>query len=197
MIFNLENLVFSWGNRQDGRLGLDVLASFDESSCVCLPKPIFGSLHLVSEMSCKHWNAMIIAEKILNSKSMRSISYADYLRAAEFRSDSVSSNKTVETNDESAAAAKQEYESSISVSSSTDPTANIELETPPVAGLKPIFDLNMASEVPDWLKNDLAEADFIPIKPTEQQPPQIQKINEESNQIKVRKYYLNEHINLE
>ena len=42
-----ENHVFSWGNRKDGRLGLDSV--FLEGN-VSSPRPIFGSLHLVSDL---------------------------------------------------------------------------------------------------------------------------------------------------
>jgi NIMA (never in mitosis gene a)-related kinase 9 len=84
-----ECLVFSWGNKKDGRLGLDSSSSFfyyststntNLSSTVSLPKPIFGSLHFVSDMRANSWNSIVIAEKILNTKPVRTVSYADYIK---------------------------------------------------------------------------------------------------------------------
>lgn len=51
--------------------------------------------------------------------------------------------------------------------------------------LKPVFDLNMSSVVPEWLKKDLADAPVIPIKqnrdsspPQQQQPPILKPQNQ-------------------
>lgn len=128
-------------------------------------------------MSCKHWNAMIIAEKILNSKSMRSISYADYMRAC--RSESVSSQPGgVKRTESSGSEMKREIaESPVEVVASNTPDSDVML--------KPSFDLNMTSEVPEWLKNDLADADFIPIKPKSETQPEQQQKSELKSEIKV------------
>lgn len=126
---------------------------------------------------------MIIAEKILNSKSMRSISYADYMRAC--RSESVSSQSGgVKRTDSSGNEIKKEIvESEVEVAASDTPDSDVML--------KPSFDLNMASEVPEWLKNDLADADFIPIKPkSETLPPEQQQKSELNSEIKVLKVFL-------
>ncbi|XP_012945754.1 serine/threonine-protein kinase Nek9 [Aplysia californica] len=69
-----ENQIYSWGNGESGRLG----ANFTDqgigpnSMCTAFPRPIFGSMHLVSCMSCRHWNTLIIAEKVLNQKTLKS-----------------------------------------------------------------------------------------------------------------------------
>ncbi|XP_062587241.1 serine/threonine-protein kinase Nek9-like isoform X2 [Saccostrea cucullata] len=69
-----ENQVFSWGNGDNGRLGAvfsDKLKGPNNKSS-CLPRPIFGSLYSVSNLSSHHWHTIIIAEKILNQKTLRS-----------------------------------------------------------------------------------------------------------------------------
>ncbi|CAL1543886.1 unnamed protein product, partial [Lymnaea stagnalis] len=69
-----ENQIYSWGNGESGRLG----GMFTDQGigpngmCTALPRPIFGSMHVVSCLSCRHWNTLIIAEKVLNQKTLKS-----------------------------------------------------------------------------------------------------------------------------
>lgn len=69
-----ENQVFSWGNGANGRLGAvfsDQLKGPNNKSS-CLPRPIFGSLYSVSSLASHHWHTIVIAEKILNQKTLKS-----------------------------------------------------------------------------------------------------------------------------
>nr|XP_022334597.1 serine/threonine-protein kinase Nek9-like isoform X1 [Crassostrea virginica] len=69
-----ENQVFSWGNGANGRLGAvfsDQLKGPNNKSS-CLPRPIFGSLYSVSNLASHHWHTIVIAEKILNQKTLKS-----------------------------------------------------------------------------------------------------------------------------
>ncbi|CAJ0938235.1 unnamed protein product [Ranitomeya imitator] len=40
--------------------------------CTSWPRPIFGSLHHVTDLSCCGWHTILIVEKVLNSKTIRS-----------------------------------------------------------------------------------------------------------------------------
>ena len=60
-----DNHLFSWGSAKNGRLGIQLAAG--KTTCPS-PKPIFGSLHKVASLSCRHWNTIILAEKLMDSK---------------------------------------------------------------------------------------------------------------------------------
>lgn len=49
----------------------------------------------------------------------------------------------------------------------------------------PVFNAFETSEVPEWLKNDLASADFIPMKQPSQPPQQNMQKNNDLSSIKV------------
>lgn len=153
-------------------MGIDSIT--DDSSCVCLPRPLFGSLHSVSEMCAKHWYSIIIAEKILNSKSLKSVSYLEYLRgistanlqASGSESDSVNSDNVTDELKrsilENAASSEnfiiennQEQTNQVRFVENND-FKLMKIET------EKVEDTN---DVPSWLKKDLEEADFIPIEP--------------------------------
>ncbi len=145
------NQIFSWGNRKNGRLGIDSDVPEDQNSSTPFPKPIFGSLHLVSDMSSCYWNSIIIAERELNTKPVRSISYADYLRKETLNSrqgqNSVDSQSLL----------------SFTPESSTGLVANrferLRVDSPQVQ-----FESDMSETTPEWLKNDIEDMDFIPME---------------------------------
>ncbi|XP_066935662.1 serine/threonine-protein kinase Nek9-like [Clytia hemisphaerica] len=60
-----DSQIFSWGSAKNGRLGIQLAAG---KSLCSTPKPIFGSLHKVASLSCRHWNTIILAEKLIDSK---------------------------------------------------------------------------------------------------------------------------------
>ncbi|RUS71597.1 hypothetical protein EGW08_020641 [Elysia chlorotica] len=68
-----ENQIYSWGNGESGRLGgtFSDQGTGPNRACTALPRPIFGSMHDVSSVSCRHWNSLIIAEKVLNQKTLK------------------------------------------------------------------------------------------------------------------------------
>lgn len=55
--FVLDKKVYSWGSAAQGRLG--VVGEGDSP----WPRPIFGSLHMVSDMASHHWNTILVAGK--------------------------------------------------------------------------------------------------------------------------------------
>ncbi|KAM4625355.1 serine/threonine-protein kinase Nek9 [Polymixia lowei] len=67
-----DNQIFAWGNAGNGRLGMPADKGFGSEVCPALPRPIFGSLHHVPDLSCRAWHTILIMEKVLNSKTIRS-----------------------------------------------------------------------------------------------------------------------------
>ena len=146
--------MFSWGCSKDGRLGMD---AGDEGKHVCLPKPIFGSLHFVSDMCCRGWNSIIIAEQILDSKPVRSMSYLDYLRK-----ESSSSSSSYDVNAQFAHNQDQELFGRlehVAVGSPCGEKAFVEQQQ------QKQFSAGCGdnSEVPEWLKRDFNDASVIHI----------------------------------
>ncbi|KAK2194294.1 hypothetical protein NP493_116g01001 [Ridgeia piscesae] len=67
-----DNQVYSWGLCENGRLGT---VSSDTSKkvevpCYALPRPIFGSLHAVTDVASHHWSTILVAEKVLAQKTI-------------------------------------------------------------------------------------------------------------------------------
>ncbi|XP_068021650.1 serine/threonine-protein kinase Nek9 isoform X3 [Melanerpes formicivorus] len=68
-----DNHIFAWGNGGNGRLAMTSTERAHGSDiCTSWPRPIFGSLHHVPDLSCRGWHTIIIVEKVLNSKTIRS-----------------------------------------------------------------------------------------------------------------------------
>jgi len=124
--------VFSWGNRKDGRLGF--VSSFDDGNAICLPKPMFGSLYLVSEMCARYWNSIIIAEQIIDKKPVRSISCSEHSKHIEW---------------------------SIKQDQNSDSDLNLRDQINPDCIDLHGFSSQTSTDVPEWLKKDLENAEFI------------------------------------
>ncbi|XP_076017833.1 serine/threonine-protein kinase Nek9 [Genypterus blacodes] len=67
-----DNQIFAWGNAGNGRLGMPADKRFGSEVCLSMPRPICGSLHHAPDLSCRAWHTIIIMEKVLNSKTIRS-----------------------------------------------------------------------------------------------------------------------------
>ncbi|XP_069771956.1 serine/threonine-protein kinase Nek9 isoform X2 [Narcine bancroftii] len=68
-----DNQIFAWGNGGNGRLGrTGTERGFGSEICTSRPRPIFGSLQNVSDLSCRGWHTILIAEILLESKTIRS-----------------------------------------------------------------------------------------------------------------------------
>ena len=104
---------------------------------------------------------MIIAEKILNSKSMRSVSYADYLRNNASRNSAAAAGTSSST-------ATSELDQDSQANKMSSFLSSSETDESVIADIKVREDKDETDDVPEWLKNDLAEASFIPIKPIEE-----------------------------
>uniref|UniRef100_A0A8C5BGF8 non-specific serine/threonine protein kinase n=1 Tax=Gadus morhua TaxID=8049 RepID=A0A8C5BGF8_GADMO len=55
-----DNQIFAWGNAGNGRLGMPADKGFGSEVCPALPRPIFGSLHHVPDLSCRAWHTILI-----------------------------------------------------------------------------------------------------------------------------------------
>ncbi|XP_078464797.1 serine/threonine-protein kinase Nek9 isoform X1 [Lampetra planeri] len=131
-----DNHIYAWGNTDNGRLGV-MPSEKPGNSPLALPRPIFGSLHVVSDLSCRGWHTILIAEKVLTSKTIRS--------GGNFSARSIPRSSLGETEDESG------YDED-SAKSQFDPPTYEESESS-TAG----------SSCPEWLRRELEEAEFIPM----------------------------------
>ena len=163
-----DNLVFSWGCSKNGRLGLE--PSIGNDGNVCLPKTIFGSLHLVSEMSARHWNSIIIAEQMLDTKPVKIQSYADYMRKTtsyDATSESIESARPINEVYNYISGSEEKEDNALSPEQFVQ--FNIDSNYP--IKEKNFSRENSDTEVPEWLKKDLEDADFIPIEAYERNEP--------------------------
>lgn len=157
----LENQIFSWGNRKNGRLGID--SDVPEQNSVPFPKPIFGCLHLVSDMASCYWNSIIIAEKILTTKPVRSISYAEYLR------------KGAQTPQEMSNENQGNFPSEVSTGFVANRFEQLKIDSPPIYVDKQNFNETTLNQTPEWLKNDIESMDFIPMDALDRQEKLVNK----------------------
>ena len=151
-----ENHVFSWGNMSNGRLGLDFSLHRLDTNIICSPRPIFGSLYLVSDMCSRFWNSIIIVEKIIDAKALRSISH---------------NSRNVSTPNSTAQIGSvfdSDYATMDKCELNLDEIIEEKISRPSVFDNIPecsqIARSIQSNNLPDWLKNDLADAEFIPIK---------------------------------
>ncbi len=59
-VFSSDDQIFAWGNAGNGRLGMPADKGFGSEVCPALPRPIFGSLHHVPDLSCRGWHTILI-----------------------------------------------------------------------------------------------------------------------------------------
>ena len=57
--------MYSWGRGDNGSLGIPIAyikkTTKDGVPVTSLPKPIFGSLHAVTDLACRYWHTIIVA----------------------------------------------------------------------------------------------------------------------------------------
>ena len=61
-----DNQIYSWGRGDNGRLGVltdSLVRAKGGIPCTAVPRPIFGALHVLSCVACRHWNSLIVAGK--------------------------------------------------------------------------------------------------------------------------------------
>ncbi|XP_062254090.1 serine/threonine-protein kinase Nek9 isoform X2 [Platichthys flesus] len=147
-----DNQIFAWGNAGNGRLGMPADKGFGSEVCPAMPRPIFGSLHHVPDLSCCGWHTIIIMEKVLNSKTIRSNSSGLSVGLAQ-----EASTSTVDLD--------------------IEPGAETECRDRGLGGTReanterPLFESPMTSmanqtgdsSCPFWLRKELEDAEFIPL----------------------------------
>lgn len=58
-----DNEVFTWGSGENGRLGISP-GQLGGKLNSAVPRPIFGSLHKVATLKCRHWHTILLGERI-------------------------------------------------------------------------------------------------------------------------------------
>lgn len=53
----VDNTLYSWGLGDGGQLGAPVPAG---RKAISVPRPVFGSLYSIPELSCRHWHTIMI-----------------------------------------------------------------------------------------------------------------------------------------
>ncbi|XP_028398483.1 serine/threonine-protein kinase Nek9-like isoform X3 [Dendronephthya gigantea] len=190
IVCTAKNHVYSWGRGDNGSLGIPVASlgkkTKDGIPVTSLPKPIFGSLHAVTSLACRYWHTIIVADRVLGSRTIKTPSATNSPRSLQ-----------IDSNDRTSDMGDSFSHSLSSLSlSSDDPFTNSqdsgarnilsddEVETP--RWLQDDFDDAVAAEgnipasnsgearnlsesestVPDWLRKELQEADnFLPNSP--------------------------------
>ncbi|XP_007257422.3 serine/threonine-protein kinase Nek9 isoform X1 [Astyanax mexicanus] len=148
-----DNQIFAWGNAGNGRLGMPADRGFGSEVCPALPRPIFGSLHHVPDLSCRGWHTILIMEKVLNSKTIRSNSSGLSIGSGIGPGSSSSLDLGIEPSSDS------ELRDGIMGGTVEADMEDRGLETP-------IFSMDSKaseSSCPSWLRKELLDAEFIPM----------------------------------
>ncbi|XP_053235118.1 serine/threonine-protein kinase Nek9 [Podarcis raffonei] len=152
-----DNHIFAWGNGGNGRLAMTPTERAHSSDiCTSWPRPIFGSLHYVPDLSCRGWHTIIIVEKVINSKTI--------LRSS-------SSGLSIGTVAQSSTAEGGEEEESERDAETPDPSRGFRgtMEADHgmgdrISATEAVADSSSASSsCPSWLRKELENAEFIPM----------------------------------
>ncbi|XP_068436477.1 serine/threonine-protein kinase Nek9 isoform X1 [Clinocottus analis] len=164
-----DNHIFAWGNAGNGRLGMPADKGFGSEVCPAMPRPIFGSLHHVPDLSCCGWHTIIIMEKVLNSKTIRSNSSGLSVGSGLGQEASTSTvdldidpGSETEGRDRGLGGTRE------------DNTEECFLKSPMTSLTSQTGD----SSCPFWLKKELENAEFIPIPDDISIPDQLSSISE-------------------
>ncbi|XP_038598973.1 LOW QUALITY PROTEIN: serine/threonine-protein kinase Nek9-like, partial [Tachyglossus aculeatus] len=154
-----DNHIFAWGNGGNGRLAMTPTEKPHGSDiCTSWPRPIFGSLHHVPDLSCRGWHTILIVEKVLNSKTIRS------------NSSGLSIGTGAQSSTQGGNGGGEEEETQ-RASETPDPSGGFRgtmeadrgiggLMSPPEAmGVSSVG----SSSCPGWLRKELENAEFIPM----------------------------------
>uniref|UniRef100_A0A8C4GMY9 non-specific serine/threonine protein kinase n=1 Tax=Dicentrarchus labrax TaxID=13489 RepID=A0A8C4GMY9_DICLA len=156
-----DNQIFAWGNAGNGRLGMPADKGFGSEVCPAMPRPIFGSLHHVPDLSCRGWHTIIIMEKVLNSKTIRSNSSGLSIGSGKYLSSitdlldlDIEPGSETECRDRGLGGTME------------DNTEECFMETPMMSAASQTGD----SSCPLWLRKELEDAEYIPM-PEGSEPP--------------------------
>jgi hypothetical protein len=117
-------------------------------------------------MKARNWNSIIIAEQILNTKPVRSVSYVNYMRkTTNDGSYLLASNQSESYNDENNFNFVENTKFYLGNDEETAPQQRF-FAPPHAATVEPSKN-DETEGMPDWLKKDMEDADFIPIEALE------------------------------
>ncbi|XP_015720574.1 serine/threonine-protein kinase Nek9 isoform X2 [Coturnix japonica] len=151
-----DNHIFAWGNGGNGRLAMTPTERAHGSDiCTSWPRPIFGSLHHVPDLSCRGWHTIIVVEKVLNSKTIRSNS----------------SGLSIGTVAQSCTTGGGEEEENEREAETPDPSGGFRGTMEADRGMGGWISTTEAkggdsadiSSCPGWLRKELENAEFIPM----------------------------------
>ncbi|XP_022111310.1 serine/threonine-protein kinase Nek9-like, partial [Acanthaster planci] len=165
VIATKDNQIYSFGNVESGRLGIPVDPSLThrKKMAVPTPKPIFGSLHFVSDVSCRHWHCIVIVEKVLKSKTIRSP-----------HQDSFTSSRGSQLSEPSQDDSVFTSESYISDNADSEGAVTCNEDEQDVLAITGSSDTNSRKgddSMPPWLAEELENAEFIPLESESDSPP--------------------------
>uniref|UniRef100_A0A0G2K8N9 non-specific serine/threonine protein kinase n=1 Tax=Rattus norvegicus TaxID=10116 RepID=A0A0G2K8N9_RAT len=157
-----DNHIFAWGNGGNGRLAMTPTERPHGSDiCTSWPRPIFGSLHHVPDLSCRGWHTILIVEKVLNSKTIRS------------NSSGLSIGTVVQSSSPGGriGGGGGEEEDSQQESETPDPSGGFRGTMEADRGMEGLISPTEAvgnscgasSSCPGWLRKELENAEFIPM----------------------------------
>ncbi|KAK7496905.1 hypothetical protein BaRGS_00011885, partial [Batillaria attramentaria] len=172
-----ENLVYAWGLGESGRLGAVFEGVGPNGQCVPRPRPIFGSMHIVPCLSSRHWNTLIIAEKVLNSKTLRTQDSRVSI------SPKVVSDNPTSFEPSTPGSQEDDVWLDISVCShDADAAPGDDAQTEQVDRAMPVPPLEQIEEssIPSWLEQELEEAEVIPL-PKAYGSPSISDLSSQEN----------------
>ncbi|KAG5265945.1 hypothetical protein AALO_G00248110 [Alosa alosa] len=150
-----DNQIFAWGNAGNGRLGMPPPdRGFGSEVCPALPRPIFGSLHHVPDLSCRGWHTILIMEKVLNSKTIRSNSSGVSIGSGV----SHASTASVDLDVDQGSADTELRDGTLGRTVEADTEARY-LDT----SMMSMTSQTGNSSCPSWLRQELKDAEFIPM----------------------------------
>ncbi|XP_056408825.1 serine/threonine-protein kinase Nek9 isoform X2 [Hyla sarda] len=150
-----DNHIFAWGNGGNGRLAMTPNERPQGSDiCTSWPRPIFGSLHHVTDLSCHGWHTILIVEKVLNSKTIRS------------NSSGLSIGTLAQSCSSQGSAVGEGDSPSESISSEPSDGFRGTIEAEPEMSPFNTTGNMESSACPSWLRQELEEAEFIPMPDT-------------------------------
>ncbi|XP_042202201.1 serine/threonine-protein kinase Nek9 [Callorhinchus milii] len=142
-----DNQIFAWGNGGNGRLGMTATEKgFGSEICTSWPRPIFGTLHNVCDLSCRDWHTILIAEIVYSSKTIRSNSSSLSIGAS-----TPGSPAEVELG--------EDEDGQNGMKKTAEDKRGIGVFNPMIKSSSGSPD----SSCPDWLLRELENAEFIPI----------------------------------
>lgn len=179
VIATKDNSIYSFGNSDSGRLGLtaDITSLQKKKSANPTPRPIFGALHRVSDLSCTHWHTIIIVEKILNSRTIKNAKLDSFRSSLNSTQTSQADDSVFESFDEGSKMSRENSSDNLlgdeddafsekdDVSQSSN-SAGQEGSTMNSSTGGSQADLAGDTSLPPWLVDELEQAEYIPLPPS-------------------------------